>query len=750
MADNVNRVIFLDKISSEDLSLVGGKAMSLSEMIKAGMNVPPGFSITTNVYNSGLNSEIENQILKAFDKLGADRVAVRSSAVAEDSKSASWAGQLETYLNVNKSELIDAVKKCWDSVNSEHAKEYASQNKVSEADKSVGVVVQKMVDSDVSGVMFTANPVSNNLDEIVLEAIYGLGELIVQGAVTPENLIINKKTGRVVGSSSSRQAKMLVYKNGKNEEVEVPDNKLNRSILSEAEIKELTDTAIRIEKHYGIPQDIEWAIENGKLYITQSRPITTLGLNETEASLEQEFLSQNGDDQVMRFEGDFMPFQLMIEWWNQYDSTKKLEGIYPVLFFFTPERTTGYISQDKYRNVAIKTFSELISGNRSFQEITDNYDKIAAKISEDYTKYFVNDKRFSSEADAFRTYKTVHEDFHELVAWTLFYEQLDESAVAEVLSKKNVDLERLWEIVKLSVFTTIDTRRKEYMLAALEGNLQAKELCFSFSDYTFFADEKFVTDELAKTSTDELKAELTNVHEAINRARQKSSDYLKNADELTRIAAEILGWVLQNRDERKDIINKIELILFHIAEQLFDFWDMDKDLLPYTGISDILQGREYAKSIETDLPKRKDGFAVLYQTDRTSICGYEDLSAQMKSLDSFILSQHQDKSGHIIKGDIGNTGKASGKARIVLKRKEFENFQEGEVLVVGMTRPEYVPLMKKASAIVTDEGGITSHAAIVSRELNKPSIIGTRIATQIIKTGDIIEVDANSGIVTIL
>jgi pyruvate,water dikinase len=185
MADNADQVIFLDKIGSEDLSLVGGKAMSLGNMLKAGLPVPPGFSITTDAYKAGFTLAIENQIMEAFDKLGAERVAVRSSAVAEDSKQASWAGQLETVLNVNRAGLLDAISKCWESVNSEHAREYATQQGVTNADQAVGVVVQKMVDSEVSGVMFTANPVTNNLEEIVLESIYGLGELIVKGAVTP-------------------------------------------------------------------------------------------------------------------------------------------------------------------------------------------------------------------------------------------------------------------------------------------------------------------------------------------------------------------------------------------------------------------------------------------------------------------------------------------------------------------------------------------------------------------------------------
>jgi phosphohistidine swiveling domain-containing protein len=191
-------------------------------------------------------------------------------------------------------------------------------------------------------------------------------------------------------------------------------------------------------------------------------------------------------------------------------------------------------------------------------------------------------------------------------------------------------------------------------------------------------------------------------------------------------------------------------LLFHIAEQLFGFWDIDKNLLPYTGISDVLEGRDYMMSIKAHLPKRPDGYCVLYQKDGSVHFGYDDLEGQIASLDDFILSQNKSDDEFTLRGEIGNTGHVSGKARVIRKNAEFNDFKPGEILVTGMTRPEFVPLMKKASAIVTDEGGITSHAAIVSRELGKPCIMGTRIATQIIKTGDQVEVDANNGIVTIL
>jgi len=265
----------LSEVNQQDVKLVGGKAASLGEMLSAGIPVPGGFVITTDAFRTGLSQELENEILQAFDALKAERVAVRSSAVAEDSISASWAGQLETYLNTTKGELLNAVTKCWESIKSGHAAAYAAEHGVDESQQAVAVVVQAMVDSETSGVLFTANPVTENRDEVIIEAVYGLGELLVQGMVTPETLRIDKSTGKVSHRLPSKQRTKLIHKNGKNQEAPVASSA--KPIISDRNIKDLVTLADKIERHYKVPQDIEWAIRGDQLFIVQSRPITTLG-----------------------------------------------------------------------------------------------------------------------------------------------------------------------------------------------------------------------------------------------------------------------------------------------------------------------------------------------------------------------------------------------------------------------------------------------------------------------------------------
>ncbi len=245
-------------------------------MIKFGIDVPPGFVITIKGFGRKVSPQLRKAAYRAFDDLGVERVAVRSSAVAEDSNAASWAGQLETYLNVTKEDVIEAIQNCRDSIDSKHAVEYADYNRITKADRKVAVIVQAMIDSEVSGVLFTANPVTGNTDEMLVESIYGLGELIVQGMVTPDNWSINKHKKTIVSSSRGRQSKLLTYKAGKNQLVKLPSAKYSKPTLKPAQLSKLSCVATKIEQHYGVPQDIEWAMAKKKLYIVQSRPIRGL------------------------------------------------------------------------------------------------------------------------------------------------------------------------------------------------------------------------------------------------------------------------------------------------------------------------------------------------------------------------------------------------------------------------------------------------------------------------------------------
>jgi pyruvate,water dikinase len=235
----------------EEARLMGGKARALSQLIDAGFNVPPGFVITAAAPDQ-MSTELEAAILVEFDGLGAEFVAVRSSAVAEDGANDAWAGQMDTFLNIDRSHLLNAVKKCWDSANSARAKAYAKQKSL--AAGKVAVVVQAMVQGDVSGVAFSVHPVTQNANHMIIEAVPGLAESLVSGKITPDSYVLDKRSGKIIESHGQA---------GKN-------------LLDNRRITEVAKTVGHLEEYFHFPVDVEWTFSGKELFILQSRPITTL------------------------------------------------------------------------------------------------------------------------------------------------------------------------------------------------------------------------------------------------------------------------------------------------------------------------------------------------------------------------------------------------------------------------------------------------------------------------------------------
>src|SRR3989344_4014786 len=317
---------FFRDIHKNNVAIAGGKGASLGEMSQAGIPVPTGFIVLANafdrfvaethlkeeidarlgevnpedtnsidrasnvlrdvIHDTAMPKNLAGQILQAFDELGAELVAVRSSATAEDSAVASWAGELDTFLNTTRVDLIENVKKCWSSLFTPRAIFYRHEKKLIDAHVSVAVVVQKMVQSDISGVAFTVHPVTEDDNQMIIEAVYGLGEALVSGQVTPDSYVVQKDQMSILDIQVGQQAKKLIrnvrttkqYENTnyeQNEWVELEEQG-GKQKLSGKQIIEVAEMCKKIEKHYGFPCDIEWAMENGVLYITQSRPITTL------------------------------------------------------------------------------------------------------------------------------------------------------------------------------------------------------------------------------------------------------------------------------------------------------------------------------------------------------------------------------------------------------------------------------------------------------------------------------------------
>lgn len=260
-------------VDSTDVAVVGGKASALGVMLRAGFRVPGGFVLSSGAFRN-MNPLIENMLLNAFDKLDSRFVAVRSSAINEDGKDAAWAGQLDTFLNCQREELIQKIKDCWESVGSERAESYAAQKGMERT--QVAVIVQEMVDSEVSGVAFSAHPVTGNTAQVVIEAGLGLGEAVVSGHITPDTYIANKEDGRLLERYIAAQRSMLVRSADEKNTWRDTGPKGDAQKLTGEQIVDICRLSRELEILFKYPVDVEWAIKKNMLYILQCRPITTL------------------------------------------------------------------------------------------------------------------------------------------------------------------------------------------------------------------------------------------------------------------------------------------------------------------------------------------------------------------------------------------------------------------------------------------------------------------------------------------
>jgi pyruvate,water dikinase len=323
----------LDKNSG---SVAGGKGANLSEIYNAKVNVPPGFVVTAQAYdyfiekagikekidellskidyentdelnattkkireliiNSKFPKEMEEEIIESYELLDTDKiknnhdsildilknsepifVAVRSSATTEDLAEASFAGQQETFLNVKgNQELLSSIKKCLASLFTSRATYYRNKKGFEHTKASLAVVVQKMVDSDKSGVIFSKDP-TNKSTNVIMEAVFGLGEGIVSGQITPDKYIVTPDLEIVEKKIMEKKVAITRDSSGGQQLVKLTPEKSNQQVLKESEVRQLAEISLKLEEHYKKPQDIEFAIENDEIYVVQTRPITTIG-----------------------------------------------------------------------------------------------------------------------------------------------------------------------------------------------------------------------------------------------------------------------------------------------------------------------------------------------------------------------------------------------------------------------------------------------------------------------------------------
>jgi len=639
------------EISKSDAQIAGGKGAALGEMTNAGIPVPPGFVVLSEAFEqflvgTDLNVEIEailktvnnqkmhtvenaseeiqalifqakmpenikKEITRNFKKLDTKLVAVRSSATAEDGAEAAWAGQLNSYLNTNQESLLKNVQKCWASLFTPRAIFYRFEKKLHKQKISVAVVIQKMIQSEISGIAFSVHPMTEDYSRMIIEAGFGLGEAIVSGSITPDAYVVSKEPRKIEDINIVEQTKGLFKKaDDGNAWQDISKQEGKKQKLSKKQILELSDLIVKIEDHYQFPVDIEWAYENKKFYIVQSRPITTL------SQKKQEYRKIMTRPQNL----------INSECWDIGDR----------LMF--PKKFKNFISFDP---LLIYTLKKAVSIYYNFTDPKQNLQPLLN---------FLND------------------NLNWLKKEKLVFDANCEN-IRKIIKDGSRDHAKLFYLIK------------EIWPMIVMANI------FGSTDYF------------------KVKKALRSVCVVI---RNESDDVLHPAiNYLTKI-------VLDNISKKKYI---------------------DQILYSEFVSSNIPSDRELRKRVNGwVLHKGK----IINKTNEYFQENNIQIVSPTRNFDSSII------------GNVAAKGFAQGRVRIVFELIDLKNIKRGDVLVTPMTTPEMISTLKKVSAVVTDEGGITCHAAIISRELNIPCVIGTINATQILKNGDLVEIDANKGIVKIL
>lgn len=795
---SVDLIRHFGAISKDDAALAGGKGASLGEMTGAGIPVPPGFVVLSTAFEwfleeTDLRAEIDAQLARVdkekmhtvedasakiqelireakmpediktliqsnFKELDSEFVAVRSSATAEDSASAAWAGQLDSYLNTTEDSLLLNVQRCWASLFTPRAIFYRFEKELHETHISVAVVVQKMVESETSGIAFSVHPVTEDYNQLIIEAGFGLGEAIVSGQVTPDSYVVEKEPRRIIDTNVATQTRALYRKEGGgNEWKDIQESMASSRVLTENQVLELSELVIRIEKHYGFPCDIEWAYEAGKFYIVQSRPITTLAL-QVEQTREELFFkefeldahekwNEQGRWVLPPFVSSTMSHHHMLS-----SFADELLPSIPVKAYFVLDFYAFQLKKDKR---AIFEYTKKLYHEGGLESLNRKIDALGGDILGKFEKELQKDEAYRREhsVELLGLYRDLN-DFWLLesyfgdlcidLAKDVGYIQSD----AELFGKVQPYLRDTWieeevhdavVIAEYCIENDLDpSSGKDEKLATLLAEYVEK---YSWSKYSWFIGQPVGIDYAVERVGQEIQNVRAHNHIRIEK-RADAPESLVGLSVVTSYWRAQCGRMIMMAGERLSF-------LFDAVAEANQITKDEALLLTYQEVNSLLTAKDWRIPNLSEVLARKEGHFIMGDNQGGLIVfGHSD--TRYTPLKKLFIDRPVEIQGNTLKGIAASPGTITGKVRVIQSAKEFGTFHEGEILVSVETSPIFVPLMRKASAILTGKGGITSHAAIVSRELKKPCVIAIKDIVKILKTGDMVEVDANQGTVRIL
>ncbi len=785
------------KLNKTDANIAGGKGASLGEMIQANIPVPDGFVVLSTTFDTFLQEtdltqeiasiletvdhkeihtvenasekiqgliksvvmpeNIAKEIKEQFKHLDAKYVAVRSSATAEDGQDHAWAGQLDSFLNTTEKDLLEKVQRCWASLFTPRAIFYRFEKGLYTTQISVAVVVQKMINSEISGIAFSVHPVTEDKNQLIIEAGFGLGEAIVSGSITPDSYVVEKEPRKIIDTNIATQNRGLYrLDNGGNKWLNIAEPKASSQVLDNKQVLELSDIILGIEDHYGFPCDIEWAYEGGKFYIVQSRPITTLS-KKAIVSQELTFVSP----ELKGFNPSEYHFDGL--WKNDLFST----------CFWQDCWVPGVVKELNLDLEGVGVMN-LKGGHFLVHKPTrERMDKqIKKMMDEKNVKFFknlikVSDEVFSwavEKGESIRTKEPTVQNFEEFVStakklnflWLIgavytnwpVEEKLQEAVIEDKFPAEHV----------LDIVPKIVTPLHDYQNGLPELKMKIGDRTFAEveKDHKLFKElqnyaEKYIWVEIFNFIGEPLTVE--RLYEQIGHLEHKEHSHAYKPSEpiskKLKFATECLhdvGYVKQCGAEYFSIFAEKTLPFLNTIAKKIGVTYREFMCLSTNEIDQALQEKISSKDLKDKAARRigVNDWAAIGSEDGTMIL-IEEISDIKLLMEKMIPRTGKDAKELI--GKIGNRGKYTGPVRIVMNTYDFDKVQQGDVLVTTMTTPDFIVLMQKSGAIVTDIGGLLCHAAIVSREMNKPCVIGTKFATQVLKDNDMVEVDADNGIV---
>jgi len=863
----------LSQLSSKDVSLAGGKGASLGELTRAGLPVPPGFVILTTAFDAfqtagGLNEAIESilgaisdrkdaravkdaseairellicaeippgittAVRRAFAALGAGSVAVRSSATAEDGATAAWAGQLESYLNTDEASLLMNVKKCWASLFSPRALAYRFHKGLAGENVSIAVVVQKMVDARVSGVAFSAHPLTGDTDQIVIEAAEGLGEDLVAGRITPDSYVFDKSSGRVIDRPS------LLLDNVSSG-IGSPAATLTvggiKQLLADSDVLRLARLVGRIEDHYGFPVDVEWAADS-EFHIVQSRPITTLTnkprtpkqvwSNLNIAEVLPGVVPPLVKDTILGLVGPAISKLLKLPPDTELATDIKgrlyfnVTGLQTALIKVTGAQNldvTALLGGEQDKSAMLKQVPMAMKARLFLFGVTAG---LSALVVQRKYEQFSRDVRATTTALSRRAADT--DDLEVLL------DLKDEAlALIEKLGTRSL-LMNAFPLSFYMIFTAVAKRwlsgdgdsRAHSLLATGGGDLQEIEALadlWAVRDLiktdpglaAAFSSARDLPEALAALETDTsvmtayrafldehghrcgkeldfsvprwreepgfiitmLKTYLktADTNEPLKRRKELSANQARLWTEAEAELPRMKSWLLKKllalaidgqkkRENTKSEVVKLLLPLRAISLRI-------GGLLAGAGLLDtpddifmlrLSELREMAG--RTDLSR--DFFEPALER-KALYKEYEaiDLPAVITDLDDVEAGRYAHASSNkapgateadVLTGIAVSQGRVEGIARVIESLDHIDRLEPDDILVTDHTDPGWTPVFATIKGLITNTGGLISHAAIVAREYGLPAVVNVANATSSIKDGQRILLDADSGTVRFL